>query len=169
MFLNASRALTPVILLVGTLVSAVGARADVFIQIPNIPGEATEQGFEDTIKSSGITGNFAGKSCGNIFAAKGIDLASPLLIAAAVNGDLLPSVTITYRAVSNQVAYSPLVILLENASITAVAADVAAGESEQEEVITLVAGAITIEYQPIDQGVLGPKTISTLNCSKARK
>jgi type VI protein secretion system component Hcp len=60
--------------------------ADIFVNIPGIPGESLDANHADWIDALATGGNFTTNSCGEFVVTKEIDRAFPLLVASVVSG-----------------------------------------------------------------------------------
>jgi type VI protein secretion system component Hcp len=150
------------------LVCALGTASNAFAQraflfIPNIPGDATVEGYVDwinvlSIRQTATSSSRRSIAC-DLSVVKNIDVAGPALWAAAAGGTIVPEMMIT--VLNNSPEPIKLYdIRLANVRIGAVQATT--GTADASETVTLVPQGVTLTYytQTPTGGVGSPVTQS---------
>jgi len=141
---------------------------DTFLDIPEVPGEATAKGMEGKIEiggfnfsalnpttvGSGGTGLSAGKvSITNFVISKNTDKSSPKLFKACCSGQHYPKATVTARkaaGAAGQAAF--LTYVFEDVMVAGISWSASKEEKDNtpKEVVTLAFGKVTATYQQQD-------------------
>jgi type VI secretion system secreted protein Hcp len=162
-------------------VTAQGALgAEVFlVQVPNVAGDVILAGYKNWISvdsfSAGFsnpdvpngTGASVGKGiCQPIQIQKPLDRTSPLLSAAAFQGNAFPTVTLTALAPLGSSYYAFLTLTLSDAVISSLTMAGNGAASAQEESLTLVYGKLTVSYSALNPatGVVSVAATRTVDC-----
>jgi type VI protein secretion system component Hcp len=157
--------LLPSLLLVGVLTSTMqAATAAVFLNIPGVPGEATEEAHPQWINLFSMQVGVANKACNGVTVLKGIDTSSPVLSAAALTGGIYSSMRVEVTtADENRSVF--LIYAMTNVIVTSVNATTV--NATVTETLTLMPATLTITYNPQGSGGPGGSPISyTLTCKK---
>jgi type VI secretion system Hcp family effector len=157
----------------GLLGMSAVASADIFVDIPGIPGDSQDAQFRDTIRAIGATGTFNSGGCGVFTIVKNIDIASPRLISSVIGGRLEPEVDIIYTAPGSSGGQTEFYrMTLETVRIarlkSSTSDDPNALPTEQ---VNLRANSVTITHTALDaKGGAGIETSETVQCfgKKAR-
>lgn len=147
-----------------------GGLVDAFLKFDNIKGEATAEGFEDTIEvlkwGWGVQnkgsfavgqGGGAGKAAfGDLIVLKNVDKASPGLMLACASGQHIPKAVLSLRKSGGDAKLVYLVITLEDLLVSSTTVDQMPSSPDLVEAITLNYAKIKIEYKPqTAQGTAG--------------
>ena len=160
---NARRALQ-VVLAAGV---AVGASqqplaADIFLNIPGIPGESVDSKHKDDIDVTSYSQSLDERQCPQVAISKRVDKASPLLAEAVSEKKAIPSVSLVARrsGLKDTVEYLKLTMSF----VTVLRSEHAVGESSAEEVV-LGARSIAMTYTPTNpDGSAGKAVTGTIMC-----
>lgn len=134
---------------------AAGASTGIFVQVPDIPGDATAAGFAAQIEAKSVTISAAlaaGKpTLAPVIVSKAVDGASPKLFDALGKGKVFPTLTIT---ATGQIAGGPQIArsryLLKDVRVADFRVVDTAGASAPVEQVSFAAGSVTMEYIPVD-------------------
>lgn len=150
--------------------ASIPAQADIFVEIPGIPGEAADANHEGQIDALAAGGNFAENRCGDFAVIKGLDRATPLLIASAVTGALFTSIVVEYTAATSGSRATVSTINLDGATITSVSLKATDSPTDRPtEEITIQANVITVAYNHYDSdGVLLGTISETVTCDRKK-
>lgn len=152
------------LLLLGT--QAALAASDAFLILPGVPGDSQVVGREGQIELSSLSTGVANRTCFGVNVTKNIDVASPLLSAAAIVGAVYPSATIQVVAPGER-PRTYLTFQLINVTVTSVSVGGASGGGVFHETVTLQPTSITMTYIPQTRtGQDGTPVSQTLVCSK---
>lgn len=154
----------------GLLCASTVASADIFVDIPGIPGGSNSAAFPDTIEALGATGNFSGAGCGVFTLVKEIDESSPQLIADIVNKRFAPSVDIIYTADTLVGPFEYFRMTLKNVRIARLQS-MTNNDTNQlpTEQVNLRAAAVDITYTEQDRsGNKGDVTTTTVQCQSEK-
>lgn len=136
---------------------------NIFLSIPGIPGESTDDKHKDQIEIESYSQSVEGKDC-QISFSKPVDKASPLLAEAASNRKTIPSATLVVRRL-NYKDQSDEYIKLTMSSVTVVSSDMAISDESAQENITVNTRSILIGLMPQGpDGKLLPAVNRTIMC-----
>ena len=157
--------LLPSLLLVGVLTSMMqAATAAVFLNIPGVPGEATDNQHPQWINLISMQVGVANKTCNGLTVTKGLDTSSPVLSAAALTGGIYSSMRIEVTTADESRSVF-LIYAMSNVIVTSVNATTV--NATVTETLTLMPATLTITYNPQGGGGPGGAPISyTLTCKK---
>jgi type VI secretion system secreted protein Hcp len=136
---------------------------NIFLNIPGIPGESTDDKHKDQIDIESFSQSVEGRDCQVSFS-KRMDKASPLLAEAASNRKPIPSATLVVRRM-NYKEQSDEYIKLTMSSVTVVSSDVSITDESAQENISVNARAILIGLRPQGpDGKPGPEVTKSIMC-----
>ena len=78
------------------LVSLNVAQAQIFVEVPGIPGDVTLSGYEGLIAAESVSTKFLLNTCEEIDIGKLVDMATPKLIEATARGVVFPLISIKF-------------------------------------------------------------------------
>ena len=152
------RTAVAIALAVATLNAA--AAADYFLKVDGIEGESVVKGFEKQIEiqsfswgvaqSAGAGGARAGKSCpSDVSLSKGVDKATPPLIAGAVGGTVSPTaILIALRPGGSGVPQTYMKIEMKNVLVSSYQTSGASGGGPAQDAFSLRFESMTVSYFP---------------------
>lgn len=162
---GSTRRAIQVVLAAGVAVGASQAAVadDIFLNIPNVPGESQDSKHKGAIDVMSYSQSFQSKECPQITLTKRFDKASPALAEAVNSRKPIPSATLVVRKSTSkdQQEY----IKLTMSYLTVLSSDQYLSSESGLEDVTLGARSITISYKPIsDSGVMEKEVVKTINC-----
>ncbi len=142
------------------------AAGTIFLFIPGVPGESTDDGRRDWINLHSMQVGVENKVCSGVTVTKEIDLSSPVLSGAALIGGAYPSMTLDVTTRGDR-PQTFLTYALANVTVTAVSATASSGGVGVHETVMLSATTLTMTYRPTrNDGTQGPPVVFTLNCTR---
>ena len=146
---------------------SVTAHAEIYMLVPNIPGDSTGA-YTGWISVSSFSGNFTERSCGDVIPTKGIDIASAQLAFATITGSVFSEIIIA--VVSPTLDDEVLRIRLREAKI--VSLNIVGGGADPEllaENLHIEPTSIEFESYIYDDEGLRIDTIQTgFSCARGR-
>jgi type VI protein secretion system component Hcp len=150
------------LLLLSALIPAVQiAAANVYVEIPGVPGEAEHVDHQRWIAATSMQVGVANKICSGVTLAKSLDTSSPVLSAAALTGAIYSTVKIEVTIPGGDREFVFLKYLLSNVTVNSISANVVSATVSES--VTLQAQTLTMTYTPSGGGA--PVSF-TLNCKK---
>jgi len=158
------------VLIFGVFISGtVYGSAKIYMEIPDIPGESNDVGYEDQIElftwsfniKRPITLSAGGRvpsktTFSEVRVTKQLDKASPLLMDRLVSGTRIPTMHLrATRFGSGGAPYEYLVIELEDVWITGLSLSDTASGDNGEEIMTLNYGSLRYTYKDPQGAILG--------------
>lgn len=164
------RMLLKISLSVALFAASVSSYAVTILDIPTIPGESQRLNYEGAIDVISASGDFSRDSCGIITLLKSVDLASPALITAAVNGEILAEATLVFLKDSGDVRFQYLTMELQGVAVRSVSVEEPATGGEVVERVELAATSLLIEYtRQADDHSAGESVSTLVTCGKPKK
>lgn len=145
---------------------ATTASASIFLRVPGVAGESAVKGYENWIVVQAMSIGVIQRACTGVHLTKPLDRSSPALSAAAIAGQLFPSMTMAVTKGSGDETLEYLNLVLTNVVVSSV--QVGATESgPPSEQVSLLPGVITMVYrQQLPDGQIGSPVESTFSCAK---
>jgi len=150
-----------------SVMSSAVVASDIFLVIPNIPGETNdatfgESGGIDVLQSSG---NFARNAC-EFSITKFVDLSSAPLMLAALTGERLDTATIFYSKGEGSQRINYLTFILTNSVVSAISNDGNSSDDRATELVSFLPDSVEITYvQQNPDGSGGTPEVQTVSCS----
>ncbi|MCJ7591705.1 MAG: type VI secretion system tube protein Hcp [Woeseiaceae bacterium] len=145
---------------------ATTANAAIFLQVPGVAGESTAKDYKDWIIVQAMSIGVIQRACTGVQLAKPLDRSSPALSAAAITGQLFPSMTMAVTSSTGDGSLEYLNLVLTNVVVSSVQVGATASGPPSEQV-SLLPGVITMVYrQQLGDGRLGSPVESTFTCAK---
>ena len=145
--------------------AATTAVGNVFLLIPGVPGESSDDRHRAWIDVRSLSIGVANGACSNAIVNKRFDSSSPVLSAAALIGSAYPSMSIEVTSPTDS-RQTYLTYSLTNVTVAAVQASTSEGVLVSESV-SLLPTTITISYLPQrPDGSFGTAISYTLACPK---
>ena len=138
----------------------------VFLQIPNIPGEAVDRAYPDWIAATAFGQDFNRRMCGGITVAKHLDKASALLAMAAVNGEVFAQAIVAVRKAGER-PLEYLRIVLSDVVVSSINIQTSDATEVVTESVKLIPRSVNITYkQQQPDGSAGPAMTTVVTCSR---
>lgn len=169
--------------LLALLATASSARADLFVDIPGVPGQATENAHRNWIRcesaafgivrapapaTAATRRTASGPRFSEITLVRTVDVSSPELFYRAASGDAAPSVVMEFTRSAGDAKSVYLVIELKEVRVTSYS--IAASEETDTEQVTLSFSEITMRYTAFDDaGRPAGTTERSWNVNESRK
>lgn len=145
--------------------SAVSAAATMFLFIPGVPGQSTDESHRNWVELSSMQVGVANRVCSGITLTKTIDSSSPVLSTAALIGSVYPSMTLDFTTPNGPTPRSYLTYLLSNVAVTGLSQST--GGDLISESVSLYPTTLTITYKPLaPDGSVGTPVTYSLYCAK---
>ncbi len=140
------------------------AAGSIFLFIPGVPGESTDDRRRDWIDLQSMQVGVANKICSGVTVSKDLDSTSPVLSGAALIGGAYPSMTLEVTTLGER-PQTYLSYALANVTVIAVSASTAGGRVAES--VTLYPTTLTMTYRPTqNDGTQGAAVTFTLNCAR---
>ena len=131
--------------------------AEIYVKIPGVPGEVKTDQYEGAIEAFSVSGDFSQQGgCGDFVITKSLDSSSPLLMAAAISGQLYTEVEVDFVSNSQNTGLFEFVrYLLRNATVISLSTTSTTGENTPlpagiAESLVLRPQSIAMRYTPRD-------------------
>lgn len=159
------------LIVAGFLSVSTAASAEIFVDIPGIPGGSVSAQYADQIEAIGATGNFSAAGCGVFTITKNIDESSPRLIAYVVTKRAVPDVEISYTAPTSTGPLEYFQMALKDVRIARLKSSTSENPGDRPvEQVNLRAGSVDITYTPQDAtGAPGSAITETIQCQGSKQ